>query len=303
MIRVEPECYPCFLNQVLLACREGGAPREVTEELLRETGRVVSELSGSEVPARVATGLHRLIKERTGNEDPFRQVKERALSGFRSLRETVRRRVFQSGDPLREALFLAGAGNMFDHGIVSREDAERFFEEVSSTSLGRFDVEKVRDSIERAWRVGLLLDNAGEAPFDAVLAEVLRAMGKEVWLGVKGAPVIDDLTLEDAGRVGLTEEFEVISNGSDGVGTLLEEVSPDFAGKFRESDLIISKGQANFETLYGDVERTCFLFVVKCPVIERATGYGYGKILLLGEESCAREGESLTSGGYRGGNP
>ena len=124
------------------------------------------------------------------------------------------------------------------------------------------------DRVAASQRLLYLCDNAGEIVFDRVLLEILRGMGKDVIAVVKGAPVINDATMEDARAAGLDECADVIDNGNDGIGTLLEACSPRFRDAYRSADLVISKGQANFETLAGEGdERIFFLFKVKCPVV------------------------------------
>jgi uncharacterized protein with ATP-grasp and redox domains len=108
-------------------------------------------------------------------------------------------------------------------------------------------------------------------------------MGKEVIAAVKGSPVINDATLDDAAAAGLHECAEVIDNGNDGIGTLLEACSRRFMDAYRSADLIVSKGQANFETLVQERDqRMYFLFKVKCPVVAAFAQRGNGDIVLTG---------------------
>ena len=139
-------------------------------------------------------------------------------------------------------------------------------------------------------RILYLCDNAGEIVFDRVLLETLRDLGKDVTAVVKGSPVINDATLDDARAAGLQECSTVIDNGSDGIGTLLEACSELFLDAYRTADLIISKGQANFETLVqnGD-ERIFFLFKVKCPVVASFLKRTNGDIVLMGGKSAMGE--------------
>lgn len=128
-----------------------------------------------------------------------------------------------------------------------------------------------------------LCDNAGEIVFDRVLLEILRDRGKDVTVIVKGAPVINDATLDDADAAGIAECAKVIDNGNDGIGTLIEECSSRFMDAYRSADLIISKGQANYETLVQSSDmRVFFLFKVKCPVVADALKRENGDIVVMG---------------------
>jgi uncharacterized protein with ATP-grasp and redox domains len=281
MIRVHPDCYACFLRQVETACKQGGLDEAATTRSLKRAALYISSVKTDDVPARVASRLHQIVRETSGVIDPFDNVKKEQKRRFEELHSMVREKVSERGDGIEPAIFLAGAGNMYDFGIISPMEAERFFGNMDSLSKGVFEIDTLMSALSSSKIVGILLDNTGEAPFDLVLAERLFDMGIEVWFGVKGGPVIDDITYLDALELGLDKKVPVVSNGSQAVGTDLEDISSEFREMINRSDIVISKGQANFETLYGKLEGCFFLFVCKCPVVEKVTGADYGSIMLM----------------------
>ncbi len=214
-------------------------------------------------------------------DDPFRGVKEREFGRFAELASRAESQVAASADPMAAAVWLAAFGNIMDSGIIERESME--------DELGRFRAEdgsrkipdRLRDGIESARTIGVLLDNAGEAAFDVPLLSRLAGKGKAVWVGVKGGAVIDDLTESEALRLGLSAYGDVVSNGNRGVGTDLKLCTREFRDRIGASDLILSKGQANFETLFGQVRNAFFLFRCKCPVVSRALGRAEGDLIVL----------------------
>jgi hypothetical protein len=123
-------------------------------------------------------------------------------------------------------------------------------------------------------------DNAGEIVFDRILIETLISAGKKVTVVVKGSPVINDATLDDALESGLTGICEVVDNGSDAVGTISPWTSSVFQELFRNAELIVSKGQGNFETLTGIQKNIFFLFQSKCDVVSKELGLSNGSMLL-----------------------
>lgn len=125
-----------------------------------------------------------------------------------------------------------------------------------------------------------LTDNAGEIVFDSLLIETLLSLGKKVKAVVKGSPVINDSTVEDAIESGLTGLCEVVDNGSDAVGTILQWTSSSFQETFKNAQLVISKGQGNFETLTGAEKKIFFLFQSKCDVVSKELGLSTGSMLL-----------------------
>jgi hypothetical protein len=168
-------------------------------------------------------------------------------------------------------------------GIFERIDLDHSLAESFRLPLSEAEYRVFAEAVAQARRILYLCDNAGEIVFDRVLLETLRDMGKDVTAAVKGTPVINDATLVDASAVGLHECATVIDNGNDGIGTLLEACSKRFMDEYRSVDLIISKGQANYETLVQmDDERIFFLFKVKCPVVATFLNRVNGDIVLTG---------------------
>jgi len=223
-----------------------------------------------------------LLREETG-VDPYKRVKDRynriALGALPGLRQMAAR----APDALEAGARLAIAGNVIDFGIYESFDLDRSIEESFRLPLSRTDYLGFARAVHDSKRILFLCDNAGEIVFDRVLIEVLRGMGKDVTAAVKGSPVINDATLEDAADAGLAECATVIDNGNDGIGTLLEVCSERFMDEYRSADMIISKGQANYETLEQEEDkRTFFLFKVKCPVVARNLDRPEGDIVLRG---------------------
>jgi hypothetical protein len=191
----------------------------------------------------------------------------------------------QAPDRLEGGVRVAIAGNVIDFGIYEKIDLDRSLSESFRLPLSAIDYRNFAQAVANARRILYLCDNAGEIVFDHVLIETLRDRGKDVTAVVKGSPVINDATLEDAAAAGLAECAAVIDNGNDGIGTLLEACSQRFMDAYRSADLIISKGQANYETLVQTKDaRIFFLFKVKCPVVARVLSRENGDIVLMGNK-------------------
>jgi uncharacterized protein with ATP-grasp and redox domains len=287
MIFLSPECYPCFLRQADLAARSHGASDAERTAIAAKVSGMLSGIGGEEVPAGVATRLQALVREELRTDDPFMRVKRRELMRFDAVAERAEKIVAASPDPLAAAVWMSVFGNIMDSGIMERESMEREVDALAGIAPSDVPAD-VLERIRRAKRVGILLDNAGEAAFDVPLLSRLGSGGNtEVWIGVKGGPVIDDLTAYEAEAVGLSRYGSVVSNGNRSVGTDLALCPKEFRCRIDESDLIISKGQANFETLIGHVENAVFLLRCKCPVVSRALGRKEGEIVILDGATAA----------------
>lgn len=277
---VHLECFPCFLRQTVIAVDLGTEDEGLKMQIMKAVLRDMEDTDMHKSPAHATTGMHRRIRQMLGR-DPFEEIKQRynkkALELYPSLKETVG----AGGDPLRTASKLAVAGNVIDFGIYTSVDVEGTVERSLNGPFAVEDYQRFKDEVDRADKVLYLLDNAGEVVFDRLLIEELIEKGKEVVAVVKGSPVINDCTLRDAEEAGLAGLCELMDNGSDAVGTILETTSPAFNNVFHGSgSLVISKGQGNFETLMGERKNIFFLFQSKCGVLSRFLGLETGSMIL-----------------------
>ncbi len=286
-MKTELACLPCFFRQVVRTTEFAGVKGELGRRILRRSEKIIEQASFDLAPARITTLLHRLIRETSG-VDPYKRVKDEynriALAKIPAVREMMEAGSTSSsgGYLLEGGVRAAIAGNIIDFGIYDAVDLDRSLLEAFRFPLSGTDFRKFSSDLSRASRILYLCDNAGEIVFDRILIEVLQAMGKEVTVAVKGVPVINDATMDDAEAAGLRGAASyVIHNGNDGIGTLLELCSEEFLESYRSVDLVISKGQANYETLLAvPDDRIYFLFKVKCPVVARALGRQDGDIVV-----------------------
>jgi hypothetical protein len=283
-VKTELECLPCFFGQITRTLNYAGVNGDRGRSILRKAEKIIARASLDEVPARTTTLIHRILRKETG-VDPYKQVKESYNRIALERLTRLRRMAAETTDRLEGGVRIAIAGNVIDFGIYESFDLDRSLSESFLLPLSSIDYHNFVQAAANAQRILFLCDNAGEIVFDRVLIETLRDRGKDVTAVVKGSPVINDATLDDASAAGLTECAVVIDNGNDGIGTLLEACSQKFMDAYRSADLIISKGQANFETLVQEKDaRTFFLFKVKCPVVARVLNRENGDIVLMGNK-------------------
>jgi uncharacterized protein with ATP-grasp and redox domains len=281
MIETQLECFPCFLRQTIIALgqRPYIADTHIRREILNDVLSIMLRADTDKPPAYTSTFIHRTIRERLGL-DPFKEIKHEYNALALGLYHTLKSEVESSKDPLWTAARLAIAGNVIDFGIFTSIDIEGSVRKALETSIAADDYPAFKESVRHAEEILYLLDNSGEIVFDKLLIEELVSLGKKVSAAVKGSPVLNDVVLEDAVQTGLTKLCRVIDNGSDAVGTMLGWTSPEFQSAFHSADLIISKGQGNFETLAGNEKRIFFLFQSKCEVVSKELGLPPGSMLL-----------------------
>ena len=275
------DCLPCIFRQTLDAVRRVSDDPAFCEQVVREVAGWIHTSDLQQSPPVMAQRLHRLLRESTGIADPYAEAKARDNALALSLLPELRERLVKASDPFALAVRLAIAGNLIDLGPKHDLSAEEILSSIRQVLDAPFsgDVETFRQAADNARDILYLADNAGEIVLDRLLIEALGPA--RVTVAVRGAPVINDATADDARAAGLTELVSVISNGSDAPGTVLEECDAEFRTRFDQADLVIAKGQGNFETLSAAPRDICFLFKVKCPVISSSVGLPLGTQALL----------------------
>jgi uncharacterized protein with ATP-grasp and redox domains len=278
-MKVHLDCFPCFLRQAIIALRFGTKDEALQETILKSTLEEIGKAETSKPPAYTTAFIHRKIRQMLG-KDPFREIKSEynriALGLYPSLKTAIE----QSPDPLWTGARLAIAGNVIDFGIFTSIDIEGSVRKALNPHIAVDDFKAFKEAVLKSDDILYLTDNAGEIVFDKLLIETLGRLGKKVKAVVKGSPVLNDSTMDDAEETGLTGVCEVIDNGSDAVGTVLDWTSPAFQKIFHNAGLIISKGQGNFETLSGNEKTLFFLFQSKCDVVSKELRLSKGSMLL-----------------------
>jgi len=283
-MRTYLDCLPCFVRQTLEAVRFVTDDEAVHAEVLREILRAASEMDLRMAPPAMGQHIHRLIRQVTGNADPYHEVKQRFNRLALDLYPDLARRVAEADDPLETALRLAIAGNIIDFGVTADIGEQAVGETIERALrdplLGSVDA--LRRAATEADDILYLADNAGEIVFDRLLIETLDQSpdAARLAVGVKSEPVINDATAEDAETAGLAGRWEILENGSDAPGTLLESCSPAFRERFARADLVIAKGQGNYETLSEAPRPVFFVLMAKCPVIAGHLGCEVGSLVV-----------------------
>jgi len=297
------DCIPCLIRQALASVRLVTPDERVHEQVLREVLQAASRMDLNQPPAAMSQAVHRRIRELCRNGDPYRLSKVRFNRLALDLLPAFRHRLEEAPDPWDAAVRLAIAGNVMDlavKGGLSESQIQDSIDQSLNESL-EGNTAEFAASVREARRILYLTDNAGEIVFDRLLIEQMPR--EKVTVAVRGSPVINDATLEDAEQAGLTRLVQVIDNGSDAPGTLVRDCSEAFQRHFADADLIIAKGQGNYETLRESCKPIYFLLRVKCPVIARDTGCPLGRMVLqpsAGERVNAEPAASLSDEASQG---
>ena len=275
------DCIPCFVRQALDSVRLVTNDETIHEQVLKHVLHVAGQMDLSQSPAAMGQYIHQHIRRLTGRNDPYRKIKDKFNQQALKLFPDLKIRIQKSSEPLETAIRLAIAGNIIDFGVNSRLDESDVLKAVEHAIIAPLNgsVKEFSAVVQNAENILYLADNAGEIVFDRLLLEQLPA--EKITMVVKGSPIINDATMIDAEVTGITEVVKVIDNGSDAPGTILDTCSGSFRKHFAAADLVIAKGQGNYETL-SDVEKDIFfLLKVKCFVIAKHIGCPVDSLVLL----------------------
>jgi uncharacterized protein with ATP-grasp and redox domains len=256
---------------------------KLQERVLREVTKKLLESNWDSTPPELAHQVHSIVRKITNEKDPYKKVKRESNDSVLKLYPELKEKVNQSRDPLRTAVRLAIAGNIIDFAVLQEFNLEETIREVMKKQFVIDDYEKLKEKLKDAETLLFFVDNAGEIGLDKLLVETFLETKKleKIDFVVKGGPIINDATLEDAVYMGLdrlpNSKFLTISNGEAGTGPARS--SQTVKKWIREHDLVISKGQGNYEGL-SEHNGLFFMLMVKCPIIASDLGVEVGDIIL-----------------------
>ena len=288
------DCIPCIVKQTIDAVRIGVDDEKMQREAINNTLKYLQEADLDLSPPELGKNIYRIIRETTGITDLYGEEKFRfnrfVLDNYNLLKKIV----YLSDDPVYLAAKLSIAGNQFRFQKGNADVQLRdMLADIHKISFAIDDYSQFLDDILKTKNILYLADNAGEIVFDKLFIEVLKKFyperGHEFTVVVRGAPIINDATMKDAEMIDLDDVASVIDNGDNAPATLLHQVSDHMRAIYDSAELVISKGQGNFESLNEEDKKIYFLFSVKCPVISKELNAPEGGLILMHSEKLGRK--------------
>jgi len=270
------DCYPCILRQTLQACRSSGLPEKEQISIMGKVMSLLQEADPSSRPPEIAARMHPLIRDLTKCEDPYLELKQMSTKNALLLYGELKRKISGAKNPFDMAVRLSIAGNIIDFGIGIDFDLQPVIQRVLTQAYAIDHTLELKDEISNVKNILFLADNAGETVFDRLLIETID---KHVIYAVKDSPILNDATAEDAVAAGIDHVADVISCGARSPGTILNRCSEEFIKIYEQADLVIAKGQGNYEALSDEIKNIFFLLQAKCDVIARDLGVPVGSIV------------------------
>jgi len=270
-MNIHVDCIPCFLRQALETVARVTADEAVHWRVVKAISALASDVGPCESPPQFAERAYDAVAAITGVADPFVAQKREANDLVHSIAPRLRKALTSSQDPLLAAVKLSIAGNSMDLGVVRRYgDVGALADSMLAAPLGVDDYARFRQSLMQARHVLMVGDNNGEVVLDKMLIEQMRLLRDcHYTYVVRGRPIINDVTRADALSVGMQEVADIVDTGSGMPGLVLSASSVAVRELFFAADMVVAKGQGNYEGLSDAPRDVFFLSMVKCPVISR----------------------------------
>lgn len=283
-MRMHDKCLPCVVNQAIKVAGITGVDEK--EELLREVFTYLSEMDFDTTTPEIIGEIFEIIKKYTNNPDPYKETRNYYNKLFLKLLPKFERKIEQDGNSFQSAIRYAIVGNIIDFNPIHNtllEDVLDCFEKMEQLELAIDDSKMLMEDVLNAEMLLYLGDNCGEICMDKIFIKQIKKINPNIKIlfGVRGKPVVNDSTSEDAYIVGIDEYAEIIDNGDGSLGTVLSRTSSEFKEAYKNADVVIAKGQANYECLSEENKNIYFLLMTKCDVIAEDIGVAEKKMICM----------------------
>ncbi|MBQ9155428.1 MAG: DUF89 family protein [Eubacterium sp.] len=292
-----PECINCAFNKYSGKYPED-APREQQIEYMQRVMTLLAQAEISTAIPVIIRDIDNLRIEMFGSTDDYSEIKKHFNEMLLEQMDSFRERIREAADPLKLAMQLALVGNYIDFGVVAHVDEaflNQLLAEAEGKSLDQDTYIRLKNDLADAGKLVYVTDNCGEIVMDRLLIELISSMYPQLTISVvvRGMDTMNDATMEDADQVGLTsmDQIErVVGNGNNIMGTWFPEISEEAADELRSADLVIAKGQANFETMRRCGLNVYYLFLCKCDLYANMFGVPKLSGMLINDSDPRNQG-------------
>lgn len=270
-MRIQIDCIPCLIGHAVHVAKMVSNDDAVQEKIIRNTLADAGKMDLSLTPPEQARLIHQMIKTASGVDDPYQKAKDLSTEFALKLMPDVREKIENSKNKFETIVRLVIAGNIIDYGAIRDFDLDtarkRIFE-VFDMPIDLDAIKLLEKSMDKAKKIFYMADNCGEAVFDRLLIE---RYSDKITLGVRGEPILNDITPREI-KASELDIVPYVHTGDKTPGVSIKHSSEEFLNEMRSADLVISKGQGNFETLNEYDKPIFFLLRIKCQIIADLIG-------------------------------
>lgn len=270
---MEQDCIRCDLNQINKIVEVLNLDDNLHQQMLQTTKDYLAHCDKTKTNPEIMGEIWKRIIPLLQTDDPYEGIKSSYNQLFLTMEADIMNQIFQSNDPLKKALKLSIIGNLIDFAAKHKFDTDTLLDLINKVDELQLSLDYSDDLLKKLESANTLLylgDNCGEIVIDKCFIQVIKKYFPNitVYYGVRGNPIVNDVTMQDALDIKMDEAATIISNGDGSLGTVLSRTSKEFQSCFSSSDIIIAKGQGNYEGLLLEKRNNIFfLFMAKCDVI------------------------------------
>lgn len=272
------DCIPCMIRQSLDGARMATSDEDLQKEVIDRAMEKVKEYKNYRNAPDLVRDIHKIVKDVTGDIDPYRDIKNSDLKAASELYPWLKEFNNEKEDKVYWGLKTAATGNNIDAAVYKNIDVEEIVKKELEIDFTHNDIDILREKLKSAKKILVIGDNTGETVFDKVMMENIP--GIEYIYGVRSEPIINDTTENEAKASGINDVAKIISTGCSAPGAILEDCNSEFKKHFKTADIIISKGQGNYEALSEVSGNLFFVLKAKCPAIAEKLGVKTGSYIL-----------------------
>ncbi len=285
--RLNSECIPCLLKKYLPMHPED-ATEEKKAQYMKRILHIVADAPDTASAPEIVDEICKVQKEIFDFAEDYSETKRYFNNFMLELVPKLEKKIAGSEDGLKTAVCLSMTGNYIDFGAMNKVDEKKLCELLDNAeklSPDENEFQNFRRELQKAKKLVFLTDNCGEIVLDKLLVSEIKKQSPDLDIAVivRGAPVLNDATMTDALQVGFEKEVRVLDNGSTVAGTCIERISDTARNEIKTADLIVAKGQGNFETLRFCGENVYYLFMCKCMMFAKRFGVPQYSPMLLND--------------------
>ena len=289
-VRLNSQCIRCLVKKQMENFDNNIAENQKVQ-YMQEVLKIIAQAGPSEGGPVISGRIFELQKRMFGEKVDYKPIKHRYNQMMLDMDYEISQKIENSEDPLKQALKYAMTGNYIDFGALSNVDNEKLMElleQAGKNAVSQEEYQALREDLKRGGKLVYLTDNCGEVVLDKLLIKQLKKEypDLDITVIVRGQEVLNDATMEDAKQIGMTDIVKVIGNGSDIAGTYEEEISQEALHMINQADVIIAKGQVNFETLWGCGRNIYYMFLCKCELFTERFGVKQFEGILVNDKQC-----------------
>ena len=278
----------CSINQMFKYYGQFEKDDKKQAEFLKTICSLIADSTDDQSAPELNGTIMNMITDEFGVEDMFKAEKHEYNQAVMEMKDTIQQHIDEANDKLYRALQYAMTGNYIDFGVetkVTKDKLSELVEKAVDIDLGD-TYEKLKKDLEEADSLVYLLDNCGEIVFDTMcIAEIKQLYPKlDITAVVRGGPIYNDVTMQDAQETGLTDMVSVVDNGMRMPGTLIEKITSQTSRLIKQADVVIAKGMGNFETMTGCSLNVYYMFLCNCKRFEKGFGLPQFSAVLINEK-------------------